>query len=86
MIPRSGERLQLVDAGSSEDPLVRLQDVDQAKYLRWYLSDLGATTVVVEPLYFDRDYLSEFASFYCMSSAGYPNVCQRVHYFAEHVD
>jgi len=78
--------LVIAAAGSADDPLVELQAFSQAQYLRCYLADLGAQTVVIEPHYFDRDYLSEFASFYCTSSAGYPNVCQRVHYFATAVD
>ena len=52
------------------------------KYLRCYLHDLEARAVVIEPHYFDRDYLSEFEAFYATSSAGYPNICQRVHYFS----
>lgn len=66
------------------DPLVALgqQGLRQASYLRCYLHDLGAKTVIIEPNYFDRDYLSEFAAFYSTSAAGYPNICQRAHYFA----
>lgn len=78
--------LIIAAAGSPEDPLVELGDQPQAQYLRWYLADLQAQTVLVEPNYFDRDYLSEFASFYCTSSAGYPNVCQRIHYFSIEID
>src|ERR1700759_479007 len=76
-------------AGSNEDPLVRIDNDDnaaQAQYLRCYLHDLGASSVVIEPNYFDRDYLSEFATFYATSSAGYSNICQRVHYFSIDVD
>ncbi|HEX4422498.1 MAG TPA: hypothetical protein VH165_31505 [Kofleriaceae bacterium] len=58
----------------------------QAIYLRRYLEDLGAKTVVVEPYYFDRDYLSEFAAFYCVSASGYPNICQRLHFFDQDLD
>jgi hypothetical protein len=54
--------------------------------LRWYLADLDAKSVLVEPAYFDRDYLSEFAAFYCTSAAGYQNVCRRLHYFGEVID
>lgn len=70
------------------DPLVSIEreiDSRQVKYLRCYLHDLRARSVVVEPNYFDRDYLSEFEAFYATSSAGYPNICQRVHYFGERV-
>ncbi len=68
------------------DPLAKLRDLSQGQYLRWYLADLDAKTVLVEPAYFDRDYLSEFAAFYCTSAAGYENVCTRAHYFADVVD
>ncbi len=78
--------LIITAAGSNDDLLVQLHDLPQAQYLRWYLADLGAKSILVESHYFDRDYLSEFASFYCMSSAGYPNVCQRLHYFSVDVD
>lgn len=60
-------------------------DSRQVKYLRCYLHDLGARAVVIEPNYFDRDYLSEFEAFYATSSAGYPNICRRAHYFSEPV-
>jgi hypothetical protein len=74
---------------TATDPLVRFdQDSGspQAQYLRCYLHDLGARSVIIEPNYFDRDYLSEFAAFYATSSAGYPNTCERVHYFSSTVD
>ena len=54
----------------------------QVEYLRCYLTDLGAKTVVEEPQYFDRDYLAEFSAFYATSSKGYSNVCRRLHLFA----
>jgi hypothetical protein len=79
--------IQLADFSSDGDPLAALdhrRDSDQVRYLRCYLHDLGAQTVVIEPNYFDRDYLSEFSAFYATTSAGYPNVCRRAHYF-DHV-
>ena len=54
----------------------------QVEYLRCYLTDLGAKTVVEEPQYFDRDYLAEFSAFYATSSKGYSNACRRLHLFA----
>ncbi len=83
---RTAEPLQLVDFDSDDDPLSELRESSQGQYLRWYLADLDAKTVLVEPAYFDRDYLSEFAAFYCTSAAGYANVCRRLHYFSEVVD
>lgn len=79
------QRLGFTAFSSAHDPLVEIEDsVDsrQAKYLRCYLHDLGARSVVIEPNYFDRDYLSEFEAFYATSSAGYPNICKRAHYFS----
>ena len=54
-------------------------------YLDKYISELNAKTILREPKYFDRDYLAEFASFYSVSSKGYPNICERLHFFSENV-
>ncbi|MGH9885058.1 MAG: hypothetical protein ACREBE_06000 [bacterium] len=76
--------LRFTTFSSARDPLVAIEhevDSRQVKYLRCYLHDLGARSVVVEPNYFDRDYLSEFEAFYATSASGYPNICERAHYF-----
>ena len=57
----------------------------QTLYLERYIGELGAKTILREPKYFDRDYLAEFAAFYSVSSKGYPNICERFHFFAEKV-
>jgi hypothetical protein len=54
----------------------------QVQYLRCYLADLCAASVIEEPLYFDRDYLSEFSTFYSTSARGYSNACRRLHVFS----
>lgn len=82
----SNGSLIFADVGAADDPLFELGTLTQALYLRCYLEDLNAKSVIIEPHYFDRDYLSEFAAFYCTSTAGYPNVCRRTHYFSIHVD
>ena len=82
---RKPQALQIEVFNSAADPLVGINS-QQACYLRCYLADLGATRVLIEPAYFDRDYLSEFAAFYCTSSAGYENICRRLHYFAADID
>ena len=64
------------------DPLAFLPQTDQVRYVRGYLADLGATSVLEEPSYFDRDYLAEFSAFYAVSAAGYSNLCQRLHFFS----
>ena len=57
----------------------------QTLYLENYISELKAKVVLREPRYFDRDYLAEFAAFYSVSSKGYPNNCERLHFFSEKV-
>ena len=57
----------------------------QTLYLERYISELQAKIVLREPKYFDRDYLAEFASFYSVSSKGYPNICERLHFFSEKI-
>ena len=54
----------------------------QASYLLHYLGDLGAKSAVEEPIYFDRDYLSEFSAFYGASSRMLPNHCRRFLFFS----
>lgn len=67
---------------SVEDPLSLLEQTRQVEYLRSYMRTLGALSIVEEQQYFDRDYLDEFASFYSLSSRGYPNTCRRLHFFS----
>lgn len=55
-------------------------------YLRCYLTDLEAHSIVEEPYYFDRDYLAEFSAFYSTSARGYDNICRRLHFFRGEVD
>jgi len=77
-----GARPLLIHAFGSSDPLALLSQCQQIQYLRGYLADLGAISVLEEQNYFDRDYLSEFSSFYSISTSGYPNVCRRLHFFS----
>jgi len=62
------------------------QGSTQGNYIKCYLKDLGAKSIVIEPHYFDKDYLSEFANFYSTSSRGYPNSCKRIHFFSCDID
>ena len=75
------EALQFLDFGSEDDPLQTFRTTTQGQYVYKYLADLGSTVTLVEPRYFDRDYLAEFAAFYSISAAGYPNHCRRIHFF-----
>ena len=73
-------RIKVTPFGQGE-LLSSLGDSSQTQYLRSYISDLGGNSVLEEPNYFDRDYLSEFSAFYSTSSKGYPNICRRLHFF-----
>ena len=82
------ERLQFFTFGK-DDPLTSISNSNestQADYLLCYLDDLGASTVIEEPNYFDRDYLAEFAAFYSVSSRGYANICRRLHFFSNEIN
>lgn len=54
----------------------------QIQYLGEYLGQLGCRSIVVESHYIDRDYIDDVALFYSRSLRGYPNFCQRMHFFA----
>jgi hypothetical protein len=58
----------------------------QITYLGAYLTQLGCKTVVIEDHYVDRDYISDAALFYSRSLRGYPNFCERMHFFGEPFD
>ncbi len=79
------QSIRLFRFDDADNPLQAL-DVPQATYVHGYLRDLDATTILEEPNYFDRDYLSEFSAFYSLSSRGYPNICCRLHFFALDLD
>lgn len=58
----------------------------QNLYMLEYLKGLNAQYVVEEPMYFDRDYLSEYSSFYGISANPYSNHCRRLHFFSIEVN
>ena len=57
----------------------------QTYYLESYLNTLETKIILKEPKYFDRDYLAEFAAFYSVSAKGYPNICERFHFFSDNI-
>ena len=58
----------------------------QLLYLGNYLKELGCRTIVWESHYIDRDYIHDMALFYARSLRGYPNHCQRLHFFTAEFD
>lgn len=75
-----------IHAFGDGDPLALIARGDRgaahAAYLRAYLADLGAASVLEETEYFDRDYLAEFAAFYAKGVRPLSNACRRLHFFA----
>lgn len=53
----------------------------QVDYIGFYLQRLGCQTIVIERHYVDRDFVDDHALFYSRSLRGYPNHCQRLHFF-----
>lgn len=76
--------IRIQDFGN-DDALGELLPSKQSAYIRYYLADLGARSLVEEPIYFDRDYLAEFAVFYSTSAPAYGNRCKRLHFFSKKV-
>jgi hypothetical protein len=58
----------------------------QINYFGYYLRQLGCKTVLIEGHYIDRDFIDDLALFYSRSLRGYPNYCQRLHFFGEDID
>lgn len=67
---------------SNECSEAEVGETDQAKYLRGYLDELGAKTIVVEGGYTDGDYLDDFASYYVRCFRPYERRCKRLHFFS----
>lgn len=53
----------------------------QLDYIGRYLEALGATSIVLEQKYIDRDFIEDHSLFYSRSLANYSNYCRRLHFF-----
>lgn len=68
-------------------PLVAERDAFwQLNYIGSYVLGSGGTTVAIERLYIDRDYMEDHSVFYSRSLYQYRNYCQRVHFFSLEAD
>ena len=65
--PHPPQPLKFLDFESNKNILAEIKKTRQEEYLINYLEGLGAKKILIEPNYFDRDYLSEFSSFYCIT-------------------
>jgi hypothetical protein len=77
--PSSFQSLFIEPTGLTED----VWPPTQIDYLGFYLNRIGCKTVVIESHYVDRDFVDDVALFYSRSLRGYPNHCQRLHFFGE---
>jgi len=59
---------------------------EQTDYIYRYTKDLGATSILLEFDYVDKDYLEDYSRYYvkCFSSNGYK--CARLHFFAKDIN
>lgn len=83
--PAPIEFYQMPDLPALQNALQIPRLFDQLTYIYQYLRHHNISTIIVEPYYFDRDYLSEFSAFYSLSAKGYPNHCRRAHFFSEEI-
>ena len=79
----SPKPLEFLSFEDGKERLTKNKNSKQTQYLLNYLQDLKVKRILIEPNYFDRDYLSEFSSFYSTSVYGYKNICQRFHFFSD---
>jgi hypothetical protein len=77
--PASFHTLFTAPTGLTED----IWPPTQIDYLGFYLNRLGCKAVLIESHYVDRDFVDDVALFYSRSLRGYPNHCQRLHFFSE---
>lgn len=62
-----------------------VKDKTHLDYLREYLEDKNAKTVIVETHYIDHDYLEDFSSYYIRCFADYKRICRRIHFFCDDI-
>jgi hypothetical protein len=89
----SSANIKVVPFDSPENPINEVifkanqihESSRQALYITKYLNHLKASTAIVEPTYFDRDYLNEFSKFYSKvrkvmqtRAGGYTSFLQRM--------
>jgi hypothetical protein len=60
----------------------RIRTKMQAIYLGGYLSEIRASTIIVENEYIDRDYLEDYAAYYARCFKHYSRWCKRIHFFS----
>src|SRR5690348_4372841 len=63
--------------------LDRIRGKLQVDFLKGYLTEIGAKTIIVELDYVDRDYLEDFAAYYVLCFVQYERRCKRLHFFSE---
>lgn len=75
-----GALLRLIAERASAEPEI-VAAKSQLTYFGEYFSTLGASTIVVENEYVDRDYLEDFAGYYVRCFHTYRRTAARLHFF-----
>lgn len=63
-------------------PISVIRKKRHGDYLKEYLTNIGAKTIVVEKDYVDRDYLEDFSGYYVRCFTRYDRKCWRIHFFS----
>lgn len=60
-------------------------DKRQVTYIFNYLKEIGASSVILESQYVDRDFLEDFSNYYVKCFNGYGSKCARLHFFSDEI-
>jgi hypothetical protein len=81
VLPYTSAALVRLLASSSESTESFVTDKAHRAFLDVYLQELGARTVVLEPVYVDKDYLHDYTGYYVSCFHSYRRVTARLHFF-----
>lgn len=81
----SAELIRLLAESSEADEAFLLRKAHR-RFFEGYLAQLGAQTIVVEPVYTDRDYLHDYAGYYVSCFHAYKRTTARLHFFDKAFD
>ena len=62
---------------------VEVSSHTRPRFLARYLQEIGARTIVVEHDYVDREYFTDYVTYYSKCFHDYPRQCKRLHFFSK---
>lgn len=86
IVPYEHEALCALLAEVSGNQKAAIEQKVHAAYLKEYLRELNAETIVVEADYIDHDFLEDFSAYYVRCFASYSRYCSRIHFFTSKFD